>query len=364
MNEEERLLRDVLAQPAAPDPDTIADARAKLDRLTRTEVRKTKTNHVRLAITALVAAAGVIGASLVPQLIPDQNHEPATSPPQSAATPAEPPPSPTPLPKATDLLGKAATYEAARSKPTGYQWRLRNLTSAKVLISAHPDPYSMELVVVAEHWGGEKGMIAAGLRALSMRPSSPADSQAHERSGKPVHVKVRLADGAKPIPVLVVQIPDEGRLLDNPANYFGAVDLDGVIVPKLSTQPQDLVDGLLMLRDPHEKGDRDSWLFAALSELLVDTAAKPVQRAAALKVLADLPGVHYVGEVDDLYGRTGLAIERSGDKQDTQLLLDPKTGGVLGMQTPNGTRVAVLDARWVDDKPAPPASLDLAPKAE
>lgn len=360
MNEEERLLRDVLAQPAAPDPDTVADARAKLDRLTRTEVRKTKTHHVRLAITALVAAAGVIGASLVPQLIPDQNHEPATSPPQSAATPAEPPPSPTPLPEATDLLGKAATYEAARSKPAGYYWKLRSLTSVKVLISANPDPYSMDLVAVAEHWGGEKGTTSAGLRVLSMRPSSPADSQAHEQAGKPVNVKVRLADGPKPSPVLAVQVPDEGRLVSDPATSFGAADLNGVIVPKLSTQPKDLVDALLSMRDPHQKGDRDSWLFAALSELLVDTAAKPAQRAAALKVLADLPGVHYVGEVDDLYGRTGLAIERSGDKQDTQLLLDPKTGGVLGMQTPNGARVAVLEASWVSDKPGPPASLDLA----
>ncbi|MBM7786312.1 CU044_5270 family protein [Tenggerimyces flavus] len=364
MNEEERLLRDVLAQPAAPDPDTVADARAKLDRLTRTEVRRTKSHHLRLAITALVAAAGVIGASLVPQLIPDQDHQPATSPPQSAVTPAGPPSSPTPFPNATEMIGKAATYEAARSKPTGYYWRIRNLTSTTVVTFANRVPYKMELTVVAEHWGGEKGMTAAGLRMLSLRPSSPADSQAHEEAGKPIAVKVQLADAPKPTPLLVVQLPDEGRLVDDPANYLGAADLNGIIVQKLSTQPDKLVDTLLTMRDPKENDDPDSWLFAVLSELLVDTAATPAQRASALKVLADLPGIHYVGRVDDLYGRAGLAIERSGDEQGTQLLLDPKTGGVLGMQRPNGVRVAVLDAGWVTDKPRPPAALDLVPKAE
>lgn len=364
MNEEERLLRDVLAQPAAPDPDTVADARAKLDRLTRTEVRRNKSNHVRLAITALVAAAGVIGASLVPQLIPDQDHEPATtSPPQSAATPAEPLPSPTPLPKATDLLGKAATYEAARSKPTGYYWRLRSLTSTKVLTGGK-EKYSMDLVAVSEHWSAEKATTAVGIRALALRPSSPADSLAHAQAGKPVHIKVQLVGSPKPSPSLAIQIPDGGRLVSEPINYFGAVDLNGVVLRKLSVQPKELLNGLLTMRDPEDKGDPDDWLFTALSELLVDTPARPALRAGALKALRGLPGIHYVGEVEDFYGRTSLAIERTGDKQGTQLLIDPKTGVVSGMQKPNGLRVAVLDASWVNDKPSPPAAFDLAPNAK
>jgi hypothetical protein len=348
--DEERLLRDVLAQPEAPHPDTVADARARLDRLTRTEGRRT--NAARLAATALVAAVGVVGASLVPQLIPARDDKPEIAPARSASAPAPTPAaSPAELPAADELLGKAATYEAQRSTPAGTFWRLRTLSTSDVVVEAKT-PYTMQLRAVTERWAGTNAYAPSGILALSMRPASPADVRAHAQNGSPAKVLVRLSDGPKPTPLLGIAVPDKGRLLDETVVHLGPAAFTGNYLQKLPTQPKALVNALLTVRDPDTKTDPDGWLFATLSELLVDTPAKPAVRSTALKAMIDLPGIDEVGLAADVYGRTGVALERDG----LQLLLDPKTGAVLGIQRDNGPRIAVLDAAWTDDKPTPPAA--------
>jgi hypothetical protein len=360
--DEERLLRDVLAEPEAPDRRTVADARARLERLTRTEVRRNKTNHLRLGIIAIVAAAGVVGASLVPQLIPALDQKPEVAA-QHSATPAVPtrPPSKAPLPKAKSLLDKAATYEAARSKPAGYYWRLRTLTSTKVVV-AGKTPYSMALLAVTEHWAGGEGHTATGLRVLSLRAASQADAQAHSKNGSPTHVKVRLSDLPKPSPTFALELPDKGRLTGDSTSYFGTLELSDVAWQKLTSRPESLVDALLALRDPSTKGDPNAWLFAALSELVADSPANPALRATAFKALSALPGVTVEGVATDLNGRIGIALGHA--KEGARLQLDPKTGAVQGLRKANGVRVAVLDSRWVDNKPSPPEPLDIPLQAK
>ncbi|MFF0229769.1 hypothetical protein [Micromonospora sp. NPDC005254] len=53
------------------------------------------------------------------------------------------------------------------------------------------------------------------------------------------------------------------------------------------------------------------------------------QRAATLRVLADVPTIGYQGERTDLAGRTGLGFTVRADNSQTQLIIQPSTGEVL-----------------------------------
>ncbi|MEU8408008.1 hypothetical protein AB0C19_17620 [Micromonospora sp. NPDC048842] len=53
------------------------------------------------------------------------------------------------------------------------------------------------------------------------------------------------------------------------------------------------------------------------------------QRAATLRVLADVPTIAYQGERTDLTGRTGLGFTVTADNSQTQLIVHPRTGEIL-----------------------------------
>ncbi|SCG38688.1 hypothetical protein [Micromonospora coxensis] len=56
------------------------------------------------------------------------------------------------------------------------------------------------------------------------------------------------------------------------------------------------------------------------------------QRAASLRVLANIPGIAYLGESTDLAGRTGLIFAVTADGSTSQLLVDPRSGDILAAQ--------------------------------
>ncbi|GLW99489.1 hypothetical protein [Microtetraspora sp. NBRC 16547] len=115
-------------------------------------------------------------------------------------------------------------------------------------------------------------------------------------------------------------------------------------------------------------------LFDADYRTTIDTAARllffaPVTsetRAAAYRLLASTPGVAAVGQVTDVLGRVGQAIEyESGEfappnyagATRTRLVIDPASGRPLSIETRSAadglllTYTAIQDSRWADDNP-------------
>lgn len=82
---------------------------------------------------------------------------------------------------------------------------------------------------------------------------------------------------------------------------------------------------------------RSTWILRQAGDL-VTMPVKPAVRAAAYRVMADLPGVRVVGQVTDPLGRQGVGVEYPGTyhgplgttKQ--RLVIDPATGAMLGDQ--------------------------------
>lgn len=77
----------------------------------------------------------------------------------------------------------------------------------------------------------------------------------------------------------------------------------------------------------------DIFTFRAISDLLATSPADTALRAALFRVLASLPGVHLDGPANDILGRPGIEISKSGqDFGDTvtiRLLIERRTGRLL-----------------------------------
>ncbi|TYB60144.1 hypothetical protein FXF51_31530 [Nonomuraea sp. PA05] len=114
--------------------------------------------------------------------------------------------------------------------------------------------------------------------------------------------------------------------------------------------------------------------FAADDRTTIDTAARllffaPVTsqtRAAAYQLLASVPGVTAAGQVSDVLGRPGQAVEyESGEfappdfvgATRTRLVIDPASGRPLSIEVRSAadglllTYTAIRDSRWTDSNP-------------
>jgi hypothetical protein len=71
--------------------------------------------------------------------------------------------------------------------------------------------------------------------------------------------------------------------------------------------------------------DDDSELFTIVGDLLRESPAPPALRKALWEVAARVPGVRLMGSDTDSIGRTGVAVQRGGQRY----LLDPEDGRLL-----------------------------------
>jgi hypothetical protein len=114
--------------------------------------------------------------------------------------------------------------------------------------------------------------------------------------------------------------------------------------------------------------------FAADDRTTVDTAVRllffaPVTsrtRAAAYELLASMPGVTAAGQVSDVLGRAGQAVEYDSSEftpqnyrgpSRTRLVIDPGSGRPLSLEVRSAvdglllTYIAIQDSRWADANP-------------
>ncbi|MFJ8581529.1 CU044_5270 family protein [Micromonospora sp. NPDC093277] len=117
-----------------------------------------------------------------------------------------------------------------------------------------------------------------------------------------------------------------------------------------------------------QKATNDSLCWSA-QDLVFDLPVSPQVRAAAYRMLADLPGVTSLGEVTDQRGRAGVAVgfARKGDGghwSQARLIIDPRTGQALATEswdlgsgrTPNATGTLqsyalLVSAHFTNDDP-------------
>ncbi|MBB6348918.1 hypothetical protein FHU36_005463 [Nonomuraea muscovyensis] len=119
-------------------------------------------------------------------------------------------------------------------------------------------------------------------------------------------------------------------------------------------------------------GSGDGTLADAVSGLLWSKPSPPAVRAAAYRLLADLPNVRYLGPGDDPTGRRGQVFAFTLDATGVERILtvDPASSQVLssadhaaggkhargggGAGTPANRVEVVLTAGWTDEGPATP----------
>jgi hypothetical protein len=74
--------------------------------------------------------------------------------------------------------------------------------------------------------------------------------------------------------------------------------------------------------------------FVQIGDLLRETDASPVLRAALFEVAEQIPGVKVLGNTSDHAGRTGIGVARVGEDGVEQIyVFDPNTSALLGEET-------------------------------
>lgn len=112
--------------------------------------------------------------------------------------------------------------------------------------------------------------------------------------------------------------------------------------------------------------------FTLIGDMLRNTYLPPAFRAALYRVVAELPEVELLGEVEDPVGRTGIGVAFTKGSVTHELIFDPKTSALLGerevaarrmpdLQVPAGTETGsatYLESKVVDSlgRGAPPGA--------
>ena len=315
--------------------------------------------------TGVVGAAAAV-ALVAPSLVsaPDT---PADGPPVAGASPG----SATPV-GARDILLAAATRAEQAPAATGKYWHVKTMGVVGPLrVGTEPNVYRVVRRTVEESWDARdaKGASWTGRRDLGARPQTAADEKAWRADGSPATWTLK-SDGQD---VVLSTRPDAGELsedIDPPRYLEDLGQLTLAQVGKLPADQQALrawVTDRVRTRMGHEPGSvaSDRLVFGFLGRMLLDTPAAPKVRAAAFRILADLPGVRSLGTVRDDSGRSGQAVEFADETGTVQLIIDATTHLVLAEKYSSGPRGAakpakegsslVLTAQWSDAPPQVPS---------
>jgi hypothetical protein len=369
---------------AAPDLDGAPDPEQRARDLARILVRprfRRRTVPVpgraagaRRPVTWVAAFGVTLLAVAVTTLVPS---EPGTG----GVTPG-----PQEVLPARQVLLTAALWAEAQPATTGRWWHTERRHAATTPFQAGDDHGGFSFVVegAIANWSSAHGKQAweGGTKPFYRFPT-PQDEQRWRRAGEPF--KPGPSGGGRPG---FVQRHRDPRALDQPpvpqhriqGPAFWVLGRTGVTVRdvrRLPTTPAALQRALLSMRAPERGGARAAddkvwWLWYETPNLLAEWPLTPRTRAAAYRMLADLPGIRLVGRVTDPLGRPGVAVARTEHDQgfgtvERQLVFDPETSAFLAgqtiLRTPTtstttaspGTRLAyyaLVTSGWVDKLPA------------
>ncbi|WP_162907122.1 CU044_5270 family protein [Allorhizocola rhizosphaerae] len=268
----------------------------------------------------------------------------------------------------------AAQLASAQSEPMGAYWVSRSEQGTRYAVTGgynvfgRTDQHSW-MPLTAE--GGN----AYCVQWLGAAPVTDADREAWQRAGSPA-TWAASGPGGEPTPgrTLTAQPGEKGckRLPDRgPGVNVGGTTLTLDQLRALPTDPDQLAE--LLLRN--ETDARGTWqpddlaehqtemLFIAATDLLLRLPSSGAVRSAAYLMLADLPGITYLGEVTDPLGRRGSAVEHTfrsadGSSQRHRLVIDVVTGQTMASEIRDGQSgaliscTAVTESTYSDQAPA------------
>lgn len=357
-----RVLSEVLAHPAEP-------TRPAAD---RSGVRRSTVRWSFLG-TGLVGAAAA-AALIVPAVVsaPQPGVQPPIGTSGAPATAA--------APAARDILLAAATRAEAAPVRSGRYWHVRKeLVSGPIEVGTAPNTYHVMRREVQESWRARDaaGGNWDGLRDLGARPRTAADETAWKAAGSPTTWNLGPSDTAGKDDLVLSTRPGKGHLFKGNRPGPGErppLDHSLDTVRRLPTDAADLRD--TMLRGIRADADFPAGsesehirLFGELTRLLLDAPAPPKVRAAAFRVLADIPGVRSLGDVRDAGGRPGLGVQMSMRKKglswaheivvdagSLQLLAEKSVSRSGAKAVPvKEQSILVYAAEWSDAEPQVPA---------
>ena len=200
---------------------------------------------------------------------------------------------------------------------------------------------------------------AVSFQYLGAAPASPSDARAWRRDGSPDHWQGHGILSAHPGPVTETQDTKHGT-----GDFGGKNDL------WLPDDPAKLRAVFLAHPQPGAKG-RNNVIAAGALMVTGSDNVRPAIRAAAFRVLADVPGVRMRPAVSDPEGQTGTAIWQDFwigfglHYETTYDIIDPQTGNFLATDTVARTPITGAPPRHragvhrhhqrLVDRPATPA---------
>ena len=242
------------------------------------------------------------------------------------ATPAQPA-------TAREVLLVAAE-QSAHAAGSGRYWRTEAEQGVRLEVGPAARPYAILRKVSLERWlptGGDSAAVVAG-RTLGARPIGAADDAAWKADGSPRQwrqgdVVITMAGGprgVKTAPVGAVGL------------WLAGAPVTMKQLAALPTDPAALRTWLLARVDTVAEGPADYLLFVAGQALVTELPVSPAVRAAAYRMLADLPEVRLLGAVRDQHGRAGLAVGYLRNGSETRLIVDPNDGQALAQESWHG----------------------------
>jgi hypothetical protein len=250
----------------------------------------------------------------------------------------------------TDLNAHAALMAAATSAEqrvaldSGRYWHY----AAKSMfqrgrISGGHDAHREEVWLAANSsdpsWLSWQESVGGGSQAHSCRLPDPPGVHVGQRLGVLDNSSVFSMDDLRSLP------SDPGQLK---AAILGALNREPAISPTTSSGKGKRFSDLA-------PADRDRLMGQAAASML-DYPVSTAVRAAAFRLLADLPGVHSLGQVTDPLGRRGVAVAVAYPGDELKVIFDPATGTHLANVMSAGY-VAVTAAEWTDQAATAPATM-------
>lgn len=337
------------ARPAELDPSRLAGSLRHQEGLTRIMAETPDSRpgrvHVRprtwvlpLGAVAAVAASAVVVSTLVQQEPVGTADEGASAHPPSATA--------TQLDGRLELLAAAKKTEASATEGTYWQTTTR---SQNVDVVGEPGQRYAVRTSETQQWSvgvrpGTQSLMVTGLDAETA-PRTKADEARWRAAGSPDKVQIKAgADGSLrlSLPMGTDRRPLVMRTDANDEIYaLGPHNVsyqDLLELPSGSGELRRRLERLYREDSGAETGaGRTAWMIRHAADLIT-MPVKPAVRAAAYRVIAELPGIRALGTTTDPVGRKGVGIAVPGTartplgKVEQQLIVDPTTGALLSEQ--------------------------------
>ncbi|WP_141577739.1 CU044_5270 family protein [Actinomadura sp. WMMA1423] len=337
------LVRRLLDQPRPTDQKTAA-ALAQVERdiaggdgPRRSRGLAAASKRLRIGgsgLTVVAAAAAAAVAVSVGGMLPEAGPRHSTTPPPDART---------------VLL--AAAHSADRQEDTmrGY-WHDTSVSRLYYRLHAPTGDYTVVWTRRSEGWtpSSPTGRGCGRMQDLGTRPAAPADRAAWRRAGSPGAFEIPV-DGKGRVPMRRELAAGPPATTCQPLPPGGAIFSLGenITMRGLRALPAD-PDRLRLLllksfgspgadTEPlTRKKTGDSWMFSVARDIILYMPVTPRVRAAAFRMIADLPTVRTIGTVRDAEGRRGTAVAIDEDTPDGvlehRLIIDQASGTALAYE--------------------------------